>query len=213
MLELPVPRGRRHVSVGAGDALSLVDALPASERALWAVALFCGLRRGELRALRWSDVDLAGQPPAIRVERTWDDDEGEVTAKTDAGERSVALPALVARHLAAHGLTTGRAGDDLVFGATAARPFTPSTVNRRARTAWKAAGLGYITPHEARHVAASFLISRADVSTLELTRSIGHSDVRTTMNIYGHLLPDSGVRVAASLDAMIDAARTTDGAA
>jgi hypothetical protein len=46
------------------------------------------------------------------------------------------------------------------------------------------------------------------VSTLELTRTMGQSDVRTTMNVYGHLLPDSGARIASSLDAMIDAART-----
>jgi integrase len=66
------------------------------------------------------------------------------------------------------------------------------------------------TACEARHAAASFLISRPDVSPLELTRTIGHSDQRTTMNIYGHLLPDSGRRVAASLDAMIEAARAAD---
>ena len=126
--------------------------------------------------------------------------------KIDSGHRIVAMPTLVARLLAAHGLATGRDGTALVFGATASQLFTPSTIRRRAMKAWGKDA--YLTPHQARHAAASFLISRADVSTLELTRAIGHSDVRTTINIYGHLLPDSGERVASSLDAMIDEARS-----
>lgn len=204
-LELPAPQGRRTVNLGPADALALVEALPEGERALWAVAFFCGLRRGELRALRWTDVDLAAQPPTVRVERTWDDDEGEVTAKSEAGERVVALPEYVTRLLAAHALATGRDGDALVFGATAERPFVPTTIRRRAMKAW---GDGYLSPHQARHAAASFLISRPDVSDYELTRTMGHSDVRTTKNIYGHLLPDSTGRVAASMDAMIEEARS-----
>lgn len=166
-----------------------------------ATALFCGLRRGELMALRWSDVDLAAQPATVHVARTWDAVEGELDeAKTEAGTRTVAVPTIVARLMAAHGLLTARDGDDLVFGRTAALPFVPSTIRSRALKAW---GESYICTHQARHAAASFLSSRPDVSLLELTRSIGHSDVRTTLNIYGHVLPDSGARVADSLDAMI----------
>jgi integrase len=57
-----------------------------------------------------------------------------------------------------------------------------------------------LTPHEARHCAASYLIE-AGLNDLELTTTIGHSDVRTTKNIYGHLFPDSGATIAAKLDA------------
>lgn len=210
MLDLPAPKRRtRTVSLGAKDALALVDALPETERALWATALFCGLRRGELRALRWTDVDLAAQPATIRVARTWDDSEGELAeAKTDAGTRTVPVPTLVAALLAAHGLLTGRDGADLVFGRTAADAFVPSTIRRRAMTAW---GEHYVCTHQARHAAASFLHSRPDVSLLELTSTIGHSDVRTTLNIYGHKLPDSNHRVAGSLDVMIAEAQAGGG--
>ena len=82
-LDLPAARGRRHICIGLADALALVDALPDSERALWALALFGGLRRGELRALRWTDIDLAAKPATVRVARTWDDDAGEVQVKTN----------------------------------------------------------------------------------------------------------------------------------
>ena len=67
------------------------------------------------------------------------------------------------------------------------------------------AGLQPITLHEARHSAASYLIE-AGLNDLELTKMIGHTDPRTTKTIYGHLFPDSSEKVAAKLDAYLDAA-------
>ena len=73
----------------------------------------------------------------IHVRRTWDDSEGELDdTKTDAGRRMVPLTAKLRVLLAEHGLRTTRAGDDLVFGRTAADPFTPTTIQDRAMKAW-----------------------------------------------------------------------------
>ena len=94
-----------------------------------------------------------------------------------------------------------------MFGRTASLPFIPSTIRRRALEAW---GDRYVCTHQARHAAASFLGSRTDVSLTDLKSAIGHSDVRTTINVYGHQLPDAGARVAASLDAMIAEAQEDD---
>jgi hypothetical protein len=60
----------------------------------------------------------------------------------------------VRAELARHRLATGRGGDDLVFGRTAADAFVRSTVRARAIKAW--AESGAVTPHEARHCAASY---------------------------------------------------------
>jgi integrase len=62
------------------------------DRALWATALYAGLRRGELQALHREDVDLARG--VIRVERGWDQCEGEVPPKSKQGRRRVPIPAL-----------------------------------------------------------------------------------------------------------------------
>ncbi len=51
-------------------AARLLAALPEKDRALWATAMYAGLRRGELMALHWEDVDLASG--LIRVERAYD---------------------------------------------------------------------------------------------------------------------------------------------
>jgi integrase len=203
-LNLPANRGRRDRIATRGEAEALLDALPPGERALWATAFYGGLRRGELRSLRWSDVNLTAEPGALVVRRTWDDVEGEVTAKSEAGLRSVPLTGRLRALIVEHGLATKRAGEDLVFGRTASLPFTPTTVSGRADRAWTKAGLSRLTPHEARHCCASYLIE-AGLNDLELTATIGHSDPRTTKTIYGHLFPDSGATIAAKMDAYLDA--------
>lgn len=69
-LQLPTPRGRRDRIASPEEAARLLAALSQRDRSLWATALYAGLRRGELMALRFQDIDLAGG--VIRVERAWD---------------------------------------------------------------------------------------------------------------------------------------------
>lgn len=221
-LELPrVRSGRKRVESPA-RARGLIDALPESDRAFWTMALFTGLRRGELRALRWSDIDLKAK--IVRVERSWDDAEGEQATKSEAGERSVPLMSQVRRELAEHKLRTGRGGDDLVFGRTADLPFVPTTVRTHALKAWKTANdrvvkaaeeagvevdldelLQPLTPHEARHCTASYLIA-AGVDPKQLSTYMGHSSIKTTYDIYGHLLPGNEAESADKLDVLFDEA-------
>jgi integrase len=92
------------------SAHELLAALPDSEKAFWAVALFCGLRRGELRGLQWINVDF--EAGVIRVERSWDPVKGPVDVKTGAGLRAVPMAFVVRRELMAHKARTGRDGHD-----------------------------------------------------------------------------------------------------
>jgi len=61
-LSLPAVRGRRGRVARAAEAHALVEALPEADRAIWATALYAGLRCGELQALRWQDVDFERTP-------------------------------------------------------------------------------------------------------------------------------------------------------
>ena len=135
-LELPAVRGRRERIADRSEASALIVALPANERAFWATAIYGGLRRGELRAPRWTDMELDLQPALIHVRRTWHDVEGEVEVKTDAGFRVVPVTAGLRDLLIAHHTATHRGGRNLVFGRTAADPFIPSTIRSRALRAW-----------------------------------------------------------------------------
>jgi integrase len=82
-LALPANRGRRERVARPAEARALIEAAPARDRAIWATALYAGLRRGELRALRWADIDL--EAGVIRVRRSWDDRAGVIEPKSRAG--------------------------------------------------------------------------------------------------------------------------------
>jgi len=89
-LRLPAVRGRRERIASPEEAEQLLAVLPERDRAIWATALYAGLRRGELMALRWEEVDLASG--VIRVERAYDDKERvEVEPKSQAGRRTVPI--------------------------------------------------------------------------------------------------------------------------
>jgi integrase len=200
-LELPAVRPERKTVASRSEAEALVAAAPTQDRALWACAFYAGLRRGELRALRWAHVDFdAG---VIRAERGWDDVEGDQDVKTDAGRRTIPLAGVLRRELAAHKLRTGRADNDLVFGRTPDLPFVPSTVRRRALTAWRAAGLEPMTPHAARHTFASYLIA-SGMNPKQVQTFVGHTDIRTTFNVYGHLLPGDVDTARQALDTLLE---------
>ena len=194
-LELRRPDGRRERIASPAEAAVLLDALPDVDRALWATALYGGLRRGELRALRWSDVDLAAR--VIRVERGWDDEEGEQDGKSRAAQRTVPIIARLAPILAEHKLGTGRDDDALVFGVTGSEPFQPSNVRRRALTAWK--DVEPIGLHEARHTFASLMIA-AGVNAKALSTIMGHATIAITFDVYGHLMPGGEEEARSRID-------------
>ena len=85
----------------------MVAAVLARDRGIWATAVYAGLRRGELRALWASDIDLAAG--VIRVERGYDM-EGEISLKTTARRRRVPVAAVLRDRLIEHKLATAREG-------------------------------------------------------------------------------------------------------
>ena len=194
-LELPAVRGRRDRIASPEEARQLLAALE-SDRALWATAMYSGLRMGELRALEWDAIDF--DRGLIHVRRTWDHIEGPVEPKSRAGLRAVPLPTLLRAELAAHRLACPwRQG--LVFGRSADSPFNPGTVNSRASRVWENADLERITLHECRHTFASLMIA-AGVNAKALSVYMGHASVMVTFDLYGHLMPGNEAEAADLLD-------------
>jgi integrase len=60
-----------------------------------------------------------------------------------------------------------------------------------------------LTPHQARHSCASYLIA-AGLNAKQLSTCVGHSDIRTTYNVYGHLMPGGEAEATAQLDAFFE---------
>jgi integrase len=204
-LELPAVRGRRERYATPAEAEALIAALPVGDRPIWATAMYGGLRRGELQALRAEDVDLANG--VIRVEFGWEYREGQIPLKSDAGRRKVPISAVLRDFLDARIATCGYSGSDRLFGlATGVRTFDPSKLTKRADRAWRDAGLERITLHECRHTFASLMIA-AGVNAKALQSFMGHANISITLDRYGHLMPGSEAEAAGLLDAYLSAQR------
>ncbi len=185
-LTLPAVRGRRDRIARPQEAAALIEVLKLADRALYATALYAGLRRGELRGLRWKDVDLGRN--LIRVERAWDDRAGEIEPKSRAGRRRVPLAGPLRSVLAQHRLSRAPQPEDLIFTGQAGRPFCSGWVAERVAKIWQDRNLEPIGLHECRHNYAAFMIA-AGVNAKALSTYMGHSSITITLDRYGHLMP------------------------
>jgi integrase len=150
-------------------------------RPLIVVAVDTGCRRGELFALRWTDVDLPGRRLRVLAENS----------KTQR-ERFVPLTARAADELRGLSSRPGATPDALVFGMT-------STVKTAWKSACKVAGLADARFHDLRATCGTRLCS-AGVPIVEVARVLGHSDMKTTYRFYIGEAEGSLDRAAAALD-------------
>lgn len=165
----------------------------------WELAL-CGLRRGEIAGLRWTDVDLDGKTLSITNNRV---DAGgkavENDPKSAMSRRTLWLPdrlqsvlrAARARQ-AAERLAAGssyRSGEYVVSNEVG-DPYHPQVLSRYWQDAVKAAGLRSIKLHAARHTAATAL-HLDGVPIAVIAAWIGHKDASLTMRLYAHSQDDA----------------------
>jgi integrase len=178
------------------------------------VALYTGMRRGELLALRWGNVDLDDE--VIRVRESLEQTRGGLRfkePKSKAGVRDITLPAIVVDVLQAHRkrelerrllLGQGRPGDnDLVFPAWDGSPWLPNSFG----TAWSelSGALGLrVSFHALRHTHASYLIDLG-IDPVTISKRLGHSSPAITLGIYAHLFRKDDRKAAAAINAALGA--------
>ena len=203
-----VERSPERPFVDAGIVLALSDAIEARYRALILLAGFGGLRIGELLALRRCDLDLAAN--TVRVERqTVELSKGqriETAPKTDAGRRSVHLPASVSAALAAHldnYCTTEP--DALVFTGPLSEGLRRATLYTAWDKARRTAGLPALHIHDLRH-AAGTLAAQTGATTRELMARLGHASPAAAQR-YQHAAERRDADIATSLEAVVQAHR------
>jgi integrase len=186
---------------------ALAQTIDPRYRALVLVAAYAGLRWGELVGLRVKRVDLlhgritvAEQATEIDGHFSWG------PPKTEAGRRTVTLPAIAAVALAEHLATYSQPGPDgLVFTSAEGGLLRRSNFNRRVwQPATRAVGLKGLRFHDLRHTSATLSIA-AGASTRELMARMGHSSSAAALR-YQHVMAGRDAAIAAALDELIQAA-------
>lgn len=166
---------------------------------LLTVALTTGMRRGEILALRWSDINL--EEGSIQVKRTVDyiTHYGyvETEPKTARGRRKILLSSFVVEMLNAHHSAQMeeryKAGDkwidkNLVFCGLLGDFFNPNYLLRVFKKILEDAGLPRMRFHDLRHSAATILLSM-NVHPKVVQEMLGHSTINMTLDTYSHVLP------------------------
>lgn len=181
---------------------------------LLTLALTTGMRRGELLALRWSDIDL--ESGMLQVRRTVDFIarygyvEGE--PKTARSRRKIVLPAFVVAMLKQHRKNQLeqrlKVGDDwqdrdLVICGLEGNYLNPRYLLKLFDKLLAEAGLSHMRFHDLRHSVVTLLLGMG-VDPRTIQEFVGHEDITTTLRIYSHVLPSMQQGVADKLSELFN---------
>ena len=180
--------------------------------ALLMIAVTTGMRRGELLALHWEDIDF--EKKVVSVHRTLSRVTGqgykETEPKTKSSRRRIALPDVALEALIEHRNAQAQmkieAGDrwheqGLVFCNKFGKYFNSDVLLRIFHGLLNKAGLPDMRFHDLRHSAATILMA-AGVHPKMVQERMGHSSIAMTMDIYSHVLPSMQQEVADKINDM-----------
>jgi len=150
------------------------------DRAVFLTAAFTGLRRGELVALRWGDIDFATE--ALHVASSYS--LGTLTAPKSGLVRTVPMARQVNQLLASHRKTVPHGRADLAFPGERGEYLDGSAITRRYKKALEKAKLRKLRFHDLRHTFGTIAIEQASI--VQVQAWMGHADVQTTMKYLHH---------------------------
>lgn len=169
------------------------------DRALVATMAFAGLRVGETLGLRVADVDLLHGRINVQVQRDLQNVE-RPTKSYAVREVPIILPLrkLLTTHLEGHDGVSS-----LLFYSSLHNPVSRPQVKRVLDRSLDRAGVGRVRRHDLRHSAASWLLS-AGASVVSVSKWLGHSSVKVTLDTYAHVMPDDLGRAGEALERLWD---------
>ncbi|MCP8970467.1 site-specific integrase [Ectobacillus ponti] len=179
------------------------------------LAITTGMRRGEILGLRWKDVDLEKGMLYVRQTLSKDGKTFLTGAKTDSSVRSIKLSqetiAALKKHkarVASERLKGGAeySNYDLVVCTAKGTPMNPENLKRTFIRLTKQADVSTIRFHDLRHTHATMLLAQG-VHAKVISERLGHSNIKTTLDIYSHVLPSMQEEAANQIDALL--AKTT----
>jgi integrase len=207
------PRAQSHEmqTWNTEDVTRFLDAARGSPYyVLFYTALFTGMRRSELLALRWQDVDfLFGQLSINRsLHQLRDRSFVFRQPKTARGKRTIALGPSAIRVLSEYHAKQSElhsqlgiplSEQDLVFAKYDGKPVSPDTVSHAWQEMARNAGVKVIRLHDARHTHASLLLKQG-IHPKIVQERLGHATISTTLDTYSHVTPGLQQAAARSFD-------------
>lgn len=179
------------------------------------MAASTGMRRGEVLALRWKDIDF--DRATLQVAQVVEQTKAGITLKepkTDRSRRTIALPARLVTELRRHRkeqaetrlkLGLGKSENDLVFATWDGNMRSPRPFSKEFAREAVIAGVAHVTFHGLRHTHITHLL-RSGVPVHVVSARAGHANPSVTLNIYAHMLPGQQEGAAAVVDAALNAA-------
>lgn len=184
--------------------------------------LFTGMRRSELLAVRWSDVDLLNMTISVsRSMQYLNKTENHVTFKEPKTKNSKRLIALtpstslvLKEHLRSRKIFLKSINpkfdpdkdfneNELVFCDPNGKPMIPDTISHAWRKLAKRMGLTSVKLHNSRHTHATVML-RQGIHPKIVQERLGHSNISTTLDTYSHVAPGLQAAAAASFDSVLN---------
>jgi integrase len=179
------------------------------------LAALCGLRRGEILALRWRNIDLAAAVVAVRESAEQVGTEVRYKETKSGKARTVSLSTTVVDELRRHQLAQAeeqlklgiRPNDDsFVIAQFDGRPLKPASLTHEWTRLLAKTTLPQIRFHDLRHSHATQLLA-AGVHPKIASERLGHSTIGITLDLYSHVMPGMQANAAEQVDAAIKAAK------
>ena len=193
---------RQYISAARESANTITDW---GYYVFFCIAFFTGMRKGEINALKWSDID----GNIIHVRRSISQKiKGEPVTETPPKNRSsyrdlqipLPLKAVLDEHKKRQ-QTDNRFNENFrVCGGICC--LSDTSIENKNTQFSKAAGLPHIRIHDFRHSHASLLVNEG-INIQEIARRLGHSDIKMTWNTYSHLYPREEERAMNVLDKIV----------
>jgi integrase len=207
--EPPSARAAKVTIFKAEEIAGMLSALAGTRvHPIACLALYTGMRRSELLALQWGDLDGG----TLNVQRSLEQTRSGIRfkpPKTEAGVRSIALPPRAIELLRAHRkaalelrlqLGQGKLSDtDLIFANVDGSPISPNYFSILWGRELKRAGLPSRTFHSIRHSHASALID-AGLDVVRVGRQLGHSKPTVTLSTYAHEFREADTAAADAIE-------------
>ena len=218
-VECPTLKSREMITLNETDIHLILDrARDTDYYPLWYTLIFTGLRRSEALGLKWGDVDLLLLKISVNRSLVYLNHAVngnrilEKTPKTARSRRYISITpsnAIVLRgHYQKQNENRKRVGvrmlqdSDFIFSTLDGKPYLPNSITHAWIKLVRRCGLPGRRLHDCRHTYATLLLKQ-NVNSIIVSRQLGHASVKTTEDIYSHVIPQMQEQAATQFDDIV----------